>query len=459
MDAMLPAGLPRLALLVRLPGLPRPRGAGEARRAARAGADRRRAVRGVPAAPGAVDVARSIVHHPEAKYFNAVTWCAVTPCFRSRPCCSTWTACSSTPSTAGAGRARGDGRARRRPGGPTRTPPSWSAVRWTGRTQHGAAGRLDVAARGGEQLLVTPWHGCSRAGRCTGRVRLSCWTTWPRTACPARWCRRRRGRWWTRCCATSAASTSRDHRRRRGGADEAVPGPLPRGVRAARRRAGADGRAGGQPGRCRRRGGRRVRGGRGAVRGAHRGGAATLVVPSLLALDTESPGRPSRWRPGRRDLNDYSSVFSSNRTRSARCGEHRRTDVGELGDEAVELAGAQHEQLHRRLRGRGRRTNTAVQQGDLAEEVAGAERVDSLAIAVDADVAVEDEEELVGAVGALVQQLLAGRQVDLVGEPPATCWGGRRRSSRENSGTRCRSSSVLASTVSSSHCGRRVAAA
>ena len=48
-------GLPRLALLVRLPGLPRPGGPGQAGRAARPGAHRRRAVRGAPAAPRAVD--------------------------------------------------------------------------------------------------------------------------------------------------------------------------------------------------------------------------------------------------------------------------------------------------------------------------------------------------------------------------------------------------------------------
>ena len=48
------AGLPGLALLLRLPGLPRPRGPGQAVRAARARADRRRALRGVPAPPRAV---------------------------------------------------------------------------------------------------------------------------------------------------------------------------------------------------------------------------------------------------------------------------------------------------------------------------------------------------------------------------------------------------------------------
>ena len=47
--------LPRRALLVRLPRLPRPGGPRQDGRAARAGADRRQAVRGVPAAPRAVD--------------------------------------------------------------------------------------------------------------------------------------------------------------------------------------------------------------------------------------------------------------------------------------------------------------------------------------------------------------------------------------------------------------------
>ncbi len=55
------AAVPGRALLARLPGMPQPRGPGTHRPAARAGAHRRTAVRGVPAAPGAVDRRD---HHP-----------------------------------------------------------------------------------------------------------------------------------------------------------------------------------------------------------------------------------------------------------------------------------------------------------------------------------------------------------------------------------------------------------
>ena len=54
LDGVLRAALPRRALLARLPGLPGPGGPGQDRRAARPRADRRRAVGGVPAPPGAV---------------------------------------------------------------------------------------------------------------------------------------------------------------------------------------------------------------------------------------------------------------------------------------------------------------------------------------------------------------------------------------------------------------------
>ena len=54
-EDMLRAQATAAPLLLRLPGLPRPGGPRQDRRAARAGADRRRAVRGVPAAPRAVD--------------------------------------------------------------------------------------------------------------------------------------------------------------------------------------------------------------------------------------------------------------------------------------------------------------------------------------------------------------------------------------------------------------------
>ncbi len=52
---LLRPALPRCAVLLRLRGLPEPRGPGQAGRPARAGADRRQALRGVPAAPRAVD--------------------------------------------------------------------------------------------------------------------------------------------------------------------------------------------------------------------------------------------------------------------------------------------------------------------------------------------------------------------------------------------------------------------
>src|SRR3546814_6179898 len=49
-------GLSRLALLLRLPGLPEAGGPGAAPAPAQGGGDRRRAVRRVPAPPGAVDL-------------------------------------------------------------------------------------------------------------------------------------------------------------------------------------------------------------------------------------------------------------------------------------------------------------------------------------------------------------------------------------------------------------------
>ena len=68
---ILQAGLPRLALLVRLPRLPRPRGPGQARRPARA---RRGSASSCPRSSSSTPSSpppRMIVHHPEAKYFNA----------------------------------------------------------------------------------------------------------------------------------------------------------------------------------------------------------------------------------------------------------------------------------------------------------------------------------------------------------------------------------------------------
>ena len=72
MDALIAqAGLPRLALLLRLPGLPRRRAAGGARRPARA-----RTRIGVELSEEfqlhpEQSTSALIVHHPEAKYFNA----------------------------------------------------------------------------------------------------------------------------------------------------------------------------------------------------------------------------------------------------------------------------------------------------------------------------------------------------------------------------------------------------
>src|SRR5205814_9302405 len=96
----LPPGLPGVAVLVRVPGVPRPRGADEAVHPARPRPDRCRAERGVPAAPGAVDVRD---HRPPPR--GEVLQCPLTGATRtgSPPSSSTWTVCWSTPSTAGRG--------------------------------------------------------------------------------------------------------------------------------------------------------------------------------------------------------------------------------------------------------------------------------------------------------------------------------------------------------------------
>ena len=57
-----------------------------------------------------------------------------------------------------------------------------------------------------------------------------------------------------------------------------------------------------------------------------------------------------------------------------------------------------------------------AQERDLAQEIAGSERGDGLAIAFDPDPAVDDQEELLRKV-ALAHQRVAIGDVDLVGQP------------------------------------------
>ena len=140
------------------------------------------------------------------------------------------------------------------------------------------------------------------------------------------------------------------------------------------------------------------------------------VVSSLLDLDTERlvalvaadlaalPARPV-----------YSSMLLQLAHAIGQRGQDRGPDVRVLGEQAVELARAEDQQPYRRLRGGGRGAPTAVEQRDLPEEVAGAERVDLLTVTVDPHLSLDDQEELVRQL-ALVQQQLVRRQVDLVGE-------------------------------------------
>src|SRR3546814_1453800 len=69
-------GLSRLALLLRLPGLPEAGGPGAAPAPAQGGGDRRRAVRRVPAPPGAVDLGdrRSEEHTSELQSLMRISY-------------------------------------------------------------------------------------------------------------------------------------------------------------------------------------------------------------------------------------------------------------------------------------------------------------------------------------------------------------------------------------------------
>ena len=64
-------------------------------------------------------------------------------------------------------------------------------------------------------------------------------------------------------------------------------------------------------------------------------------------------------------------------------GEQLARDAGDLVDEPAELALAEHDDLHRRLRGDGRVARRLVEERELAERGARAERRDLAAAAAD----------------------------------------------------------------------------
>ena len=94
-----------------------------------------------------------------------------------------------------------------------------------------------------------------------------------------------------------------------------------------------------------------------------------------------------------------------------------RGEAGDLVDEAGELALAEHDELHVGLGDDGRVAGRLVEQRELAERVARAERRDLAALAGDLGGAVEDHEELVAGL-ALGDEDLAR---------PATCTSSARR--------------------------------
>ena len=85
-------------------------------------------------------------------------------------------------------------------------------------------------------------------------------------------------------------------------------------------------------------------------------------------------------------------------------------------EQLAELAAGEHEQAHRGGRDDGRAALPArAEQADLAEEVAGLEAADALAVALDVRRALDHDEEL-PRVAALAGQLRAVGHADLVGQ-------------------------------------------
>src|SRR5947209_7008432 len=99
---------------------------------------------------------------------------------------------------------------------------------------------------------------------------------------------------------------------------------------------------------------------------------------------------------------------------------HRRQQlvgqVGDLVDDARELALAEDEHLHVVLGHDRRRAGTAVEQSELAEVLAGAELGDLPLAALHRGVAADDEEELVSRL-ALLDEDLSLAALDGVGRP------------------------------------------
>jgi len=94
---------------------------------------------------------------------------------------------------------------------------------------------------------------------------------------------------------------------------------------------------------------------------------------------------------------------------------HGVADLGELLHERDELAVADDEQVRQTLGADGRGPHVAVEERDLAEEVAAVELRNLPAVLVDRDVAVEDDEEFVPDV-ALCGEDLVEPDLDLIRE-------------------------------------------
>ena len=250
----LPAGLPRLALLLRLPGLPGPRGPGQARRAA---ATRSGSASSCPRSSSCTRSSRptrSIVHHPEAKYFNA-TMSRCARC-RRRGAVRHGRAARRHRALLVRRRAPGHGRARARAwtdadtGGAGRRPARRVAADMVRARRGDRSPDRGRAAAGRHR-----WRRCSRPAPSTGPGRRELLDDLDDAGVPVRArVARRRGRSSTPCCdEVGGEHSSPRSPATRCARTKPFPDPYLHGVRAAGRRARAHGRARGQPGRRRRR--------------------------------------------------------------------------------------------------------------------------------------------------------------------------------------------------------------
>ena len=83
-------------------------------------------------------------------------------------------------------------------------------------------------------------------------------------------------------------------------------------------------------------------------------------------------------------------------------------EPGKVVDHRVELAVVEYEEVAVTVGDRGRGTRTAIDQGDLAEEVARPETSDSLIVALDDDMARGDDEELMTGLALTHQHVTVG---------------------------------------------------